>query len=57
MDVLLETMISVVRAAAVSGKLLGKHVHVARQQIFNNATVGLQQRKSCVLYVVRTEIL
>jgi hypothetical protein len=31
--------------AAVSGQRLGKHVPVARQQILNNATVGLQQWK------------
>jgi hypothetical protein len=31
---------------------LGKHVPVARQQILNNATVGLQQWTSCVSYVV-----
>jgi hypothetical protein len=30
---------------AVSGQRLGKHFPVARQQIFNSATVGLQQWK------------
>jgi hypothetical protein len=34
---------------AVSGRRLGKHVLVARQQILDNATVGLQQWKSCFL--------
>jgi hypothetical protein len=29
----------------VSRQRLGKHVPVARQQILNNATVGLRQRK------------
>jgi hypothetical protein len=29
----------------VSGQWLGKHIPVARQQIINNATVGLQQWK------------
>jgi hypothetical protein len=33
----------------VSRQQLGKHVPVARQQIPNNATVGLQQRNSCFL--------
>jgi hypothetical protein len=42
---------------AVSGQRLGKHVPFARQQILNNATVGLQQWKSYVFYVVRTEML
>jgi hypothetical protein len=41
----------------VSRQRLGKHVAVARQQILNNATVGLQQWKSCVFYVVRAEML
>jgi hypothetical protein len=41
----------------VSGQRVGKHVAVARQQIFNNATVGLQQWKSCVFYVVHAEKL
>jgi hypothetical protein len=36
---------------------LVKHVPVARQQIINNATVELQQWKSCVFYVVRAEML
>jgi hypothetical protein len=44
-------------ARLVSGQLLGKHVPVAKQQIVNNATVGLQLWKSCVFYVVRAEIL
>jgi hypothetical protein len=30
---------------------------VVRQQIFNNATVGLQQWKICVFYVVRAKML
>jgi hypothetical protein len=42
---------------AVSGQRLGKHVPVVMQQIINNATVGLQQWKSCVFYVVRAEML
>jgi hypothetical protein len=42
---------------AVSGQRLGKHVPVARQQTLNNATVGLQHWKICVLYVVRAQIL
>jgi hypothetical protein len=41
----------------VSGQQLSKYVPVARQQIINNATVGLQQWKSCVFYVVRAEKL
>jgi hypothetical protein len=41
----------------VSGQRLSKHVPVARQQILNNVTVGLQQWKSYVFYVVRTEML
>jgi hypothetical protein len=41
----------------VSRQRLGKHVLVARQQFLNNATVGLQQWKSYVLYVVRAERL
>jgi hypothetical protein len=56
MDVLLETVFPVARAAAVSGKRLGKHVPVPRQHILN-ATVELQQWKNCVFYVVRTEML
>jgi hypothetical protein len=36
---------------------LGKHIPVAKQQILNNAVVGLQQWKSCVFYVVRAERL
>jgi hypothetical protein len=42
---------------AVSGQRFGKHVPVARQHIINNATVGLQQWKSCVFCVVRAEML
>jgi hypothetical protein len=42
---------------AISGQRFGKHVPVASKQIRNNATVGLQQWKSCVSYVVRAEIL
>jgi hypothetical protein len=38
------------------GKRLVEHVPVARQQIINNAKVGLQW-KSCVFYVVRVEML
>jgi hypothetical protein len=56
MEVLLEMLFSVVRAVAVSGQWLGKHVLVATQQILNNARVGLQQWKSCVFCVVRTEM-
>jgi hypothetical protein len=41
----------------VSGQRLGKHIPVARQQSINNATVGLQQWKSCVSYIVRAERL
>jgi hypothetical protein len=41
----------------VSGQRLGKHVPVTRRQILNNATVRLQQWKSCVFYVVRAEML
>jgi hypothetical protein len=37
---------------AVSGQWLSKHVPVVRQQILNNATVGLQQWKSRVFCVV-----
>jgi hypothetical protein len=33
---------------AVSGQRLGEHVPVARQQIINNETVGLQQWTRCV---------
>jgi hypothetical protein len=42
---------------AVCGLQLCKHVPVARQQILNNATVGLQQCKSCVFYMVRAKRL
>jgi hypothetical protein len=42
--------------AAVSGQRLSKQVSVARQQIFNNATVGLNNRRA-VFYVVRAEML
>jgi hypothetical protein len=42
--------------SAVSGQRLGKHVAVATQQILNNATVGLQQWKICVFYVVRARV-
>jgi hypothetical protein len=42
---------------AVSGQRLGKHVSVARQQIFNNATVVLQQWNRYVFYVVHAERL
>jgi hypothetical protein len=41
---------------AVSGQRLGKYVPVVRQ-IFNNATVGLQQWEICILYVARVERL
>jgi hypothetical protein len=41
---------------AVSGQWLGKHVPVSRQQIINNATIGLEKWKSCVFYEVRVEI-
>jgi hypothetical protein len=43
--------------SAVSGQRLRKHVPVARQQILNNATVGLQRYMSCVFYVVCAEML
>jgi hypothetical protein len=42
---------------AVSEKRLSKRVPVAKQQMLNNATVGLQQWNSYVLYVVRAEML
>jgi hypothetical protein len=42
---------------AVSGQRLGKHVPVCRQHILNNAAVGLQQWKSCVVYVVHADVL
>jgi hypothetical protein len=42
---------------AVSEHRLCKHITVARQQIFNNATVRLQKWKSCIFYVVRAEML
>jgi hypothetical protein len=42
---------------AVIGQPLDKHFSVARQQILNNAAVGIQQWKSCVFYVVCAEIL
>jgi hypothetical protein len=40
----------------VSGQRLGEHIAVDRQQILNNATVGLQERKSYVFYVVRARM-
>jgi hypothetical protein len=40
-----------------SGQRLGKHVPVARQQIPSNATVGLQEWKICIFYVVRAEMI
>jgi hypothetical protein len=43
--------------SAISGQQPGKHVPFARQQILNNAKVGLQQWKSCVFYVVRADRL
>jgi hypothetical protein len=33
-----------------------KTTSVARQQILNNATVGLQQRKSCVFYETKRRL-
>jgi hypothetical protein len=42
---------------AVYGQRLRKHVLVARQQMLNNETDGLQQWKGCVFYVVRAEML
>jgi hypothetical protein len=33
------------------------NVPIARQQILNNATVGLQQWRSCVFYVICAEVL
>jgi biotin operon repressor len=41
---------------AISGQRLGKHVHLARQQILNNAT-ALKQWKSYIFCVVRAEML
>jgi hypothetical protein len=41
----------------VSGQRLGKHFPIATQYIFINATVGLQQWKTRVFYVVRAEKL
>jgi hypothetical protein len=41
----------------VSGQRLGKHVPVARQQMLNDPTVGPQQLKSCVFYVVRADVI
>jgi hypothetical protein len=41
----------------ISGQRVGKHVPIARQQILNNATAGLQQWKGCVFYVVRADRL
>jgi hypothetical protein len=43
--------------SAVSGQRLRKHVPIAKKQILNNATVGVQQGKSCVFYVVGAEML
>jgi hypothetical protein len=45
------------KTKADSGQRLGKHIPVARQQIVNNATVGLQECESYVFYMVRAEIL
>jgi hypothetical protein len=42
---------------ADSGQQLGEHFPVSRRQIFNNATVRLQQMKSYVFYVIRSEML
>jgi hypothetical protein len=42
---------------SASGQRFYEHVPVVRQQILNNATVGLQQWKICVFYVVRAEML
>jgi hypothetical protein len=42
---------------AVSGQPLSEHIPIARQQILNNATVGLQQGKNCVFYVVGAKML
>jgi hypothetical protein len=36
---------------------LSKHVPVAKQQILNNSTVGLQQYKEGVFYAVCSEML
>jgi hypothetical protein len=41
----------------ICGEWLGKHITVATQQIFNNATVGLQQGKSSVFDMIRAEML
>jgi hypothetical protein len=40
----------------VSGQRLGKQVPIARRQILNTATAGLQQWKRCVFYVVLADI-
>jgi hypothetical protein len=42
---------------ALSGQWLSKHVPIARQQILNNATVGLQQWRSSVFCMVHVERL
>jgi hypothetical protein len=42
---------------AISEQQLSKDVLIARQQILSNATVGLQQWKSCVFYMVYAERL
>jgi hypothetical protein len=47
----------VIITRAVSGQWLGKQVPVARQQILNKATIGLQRWKSCVSYVVHAKML
>jgi hypothetical protein len=49
--------IKIVAYRPVAKQRLGKHVTVARQQIINKATVGLQEWKRSVFYVVRTERL
>jgi hypothetical protein len=41
---------------AVSGERICKHISIARQQILNNETVGLQQWKSFVFYVMHAEM-
>jgi hypothetical protein len=49
MDVRLVSNINNVVYRPVAERWLGKHVPVARQQIINTATVGLQQWNNCFL--------
>jgi hypothetical protein len=41
----------------VSGQRLSKHFPDSTQQILNNATVGLQQWKSCVFHVGQGQLI